>query len=101
MEYYLRAGTTEPLDIQIAVTPAQSSVGVVPTLAIQTVTGGVPDPAPTVAWLDAANWRVRIAGLGLIPVGTYRVRIKLTDSADTIAYAPTGRHPDTIVVVAP
>jgi multidrug efflux pump subunit AcrA (membrane-fusion protein) len=101
MQYDMREGTSEPLDLQITVTPTQSSEGVTPSLDIQTGRRTVPVPTPTVAWLSQPNWTVRVSGLGTLPPGTYRMRVKLTDGAGIVAYAPTGPHADTIVVVAP
>lgn len=95
-------GATEPLDVQLTVSPTQSSSGIDVELEIVDRNGAALDTPPAAAWLSQADWTVRVTGLGgLTTAGSpYPVRFKLTDG-NGIGYAPTGRYPDRIVVVHP
>ena len=103
MNYYLVEGASEPLDVQITVTPAQSSAGLTVALEIVDRRGAdLGSPTPTAAWLSQPDWTVRVTGLEALTVAgsPYRCRFSLT-LGSVIAFAPTGRYPDTITVVHP
>ena len=101
-DYYVVQGATEPLDVQISVTPTQPSAGVDVTLEIVDRDGEVPAPAPTVEWLSQPDWTVRLTNLGGLTASRspYRFRFQLTDGG-SIGFAPTGKYPERLVVVTP
>ena len=102
MEQVWKQGASEPLDVQVAVTPTQSSSGLAVALEITDRYGAIPTTPPAAAWLVQADWTVRVTGLEtlLVSKSPYRCRFKLT-AGSVIAYAPTGKYPDTITVVHP
>lgn len=91
-------GTSEPQDFQLL----NDGVPLVGTgldvaLEIESPRGQALSPQPCqVAWLSQANGTVRVTGIEELPIGRYRVRYILTNSASPpeLGYVPNGQQPD-------
>lgn len=52
---------------------------------------GEGDSLPTVAWVNQAGGTVQVTGVEVLPIGSYRVRYKLTDGDGEVGYCPNVR----------
>lgn len=101
MTHIIPFGTTEAQDFQIwDKGVAIVGTGITPTIEVYTGQRVlVTTPVLTVAWLDQAAGKVSVTGHGALPLGTYLVRFKLTDSGGTFGYAPNKEFADVWRVV--
>lgn len=113
MEHYFKQGTSEPLDVQMTLTPQPASTsGITLALELFDVRGRAltTGDLPTVDWLaeeDAPDgvtwnpWMVRLTGLQHLTPGSYPFRVRLTDAEGITAYNPSGQYPARLICVTP
>jgi hypothetical protein len=96
MTHTIPYGTSEPQDFQLN-DDGEPLVGTGIDVELEIARSGggdVGSPAPVVAWLSQATGTVRVTGVEVLEVGSYRVRYKLTDSSDNVGYCPNGEAAD-------
>ena len=100
MNLVIPYGTTEPQDVQLRNNgEAFDGSGLDIELVIDNRRGTVGSPAPVAEWLDQAAGTVRVTGVGVLAVGLYDVRYRVTTGSD-VGFFPNGDEPDVWEVVA-